>query len=121
VWRLDPPEPLPEKRIDEDALPADPNEAFELAGKKVVRRYANQIKYCYERELVKRPDLSGEIEIQVSIGPDGRVINARVARSTLSNPQVEQCVVSRFLRMEFMAPPSGGVEVLRLPYAFGTE
>lgn len=118
-WRLDAPEALPAPLEPDEPIPTDPASAFEAAGRRVVRRYATQIRLCYERELAKRPDLAGEVEVQVSIGPDGRVINARVGRSTLANSQVEQCVVSQFLRMEFPPPPSGNVEVLRLPYVFG--
>lgn len=84
----------------------------------IVKRHLNQIKYCYQRELTRRPDLGGKVVIKFAIAKDGRVSAASVKRTTLASPPVESCMVGRFLRMQFPQPTGGGIVIVSYPFVF---
>lgn len=126
-WRVDPVPALPE------AAPVDPDAAGDPVGaadpqilgtldrselQQVVRRYQNQVRYCYERELVKNADLQGKLTVKFVVGADGGVASASVQESTLENTSVETCIVGRFMRMQFPKPKGGGIVVVSYPFVF---
>jgi hypothetical protein len=84
----------------------------------VIKRSMSQIRYCYQRELTKNPSLSGKIVTKFTIAGDGTVSSAATRSSTLNNENVEQCVVSRFYRMQFPEPKEGGVVFVSYPFLF---
>ncbi len=73
----------------------------------VIRRHLSQIRYCYERELAKDPNLAGSVTIRFEIEPAGTVSSAEVSKSTLGNDRVGKCVNSRFRRMRFPESDQG--------------
>ncbi|GAB4294896.1 MAG: hypothetical protein Kow0090_09720 [Myxococcota bacterium] len=85
---------------------------------KVVRRHWAQIKYCYEKELAKNPNLFGKITTNWTIGPDGRVQVAQIIQSEMNNVAVEDCIVRNIQRWQFPHPKGGGVVVVTYPFIF---
>ncbi len=85
---------------------------------KVIRAHANEIKYCYERELQHMPGLSGKVSVSFTIGPAGEVLEAGVAESTLGNEEVEACMLSRVKRWKFPEPQGGGTVDVNHPWIF---
>jgi hypothetical protein len=65
---------------------------------RIIRRHWNEIKYCYEKELAKDPNLAGKVAVSFVIGPVGDVGEARVAESTLNNSAAEECMVANARR-----------------------
>ena len=59
--------------------------------RRIVRRHINEVKYCYEQELTKRPDLGGRITVQFTIAASGQVIASVLQSSTMGNARVESC------------------------------
>ncbi len=84
----------------------------------VVKRHLGAIKYCYQRELQREPDLAGKVVVKFVIAGDGSVSSARVRSTTIGHEGVEQCVVGRFLRMSFPEPRGGGVVLVSYPFLF---
>ena len=84
----------------------------------VIKRHMNQIRYCYQRELTRTHNLQGKIVIKFVIARDGSVSSASVKNTTMSNAAVEQCVVSRFMRMQFPSPKGGGIVIVSYPFLF---
>jgi Ca-activated chloride channel family protein len=82
----------------------------------VITRHLNQIRYCYQRALQKQPDIEGKVVITFEIDEDGKVKTAQVKSSTLGSPEVESCLVGRFLRMQF--PDTGGNITVSYPFVF---
>jgi TonB family protein len=76
----------------------------------------NQVQYCYRRELTKTPGLSGEMTVDFIVGPGGAVQSAKMASTSLNNARVEQCVLGRFMRMQF--PPVGVSSSVSYPFEF---
>jgi TonB family protein len=62
---------------------------------KVMLNHVPAIRYCYERELRRNPELKGKVTVRVTVSPDGSVNNAEIAASTLNDERVERCILSR--------------------------
>lgn len=84
----------------------------------VIKRHMNQIRYCYQRELMKNPALKGKLVIKFVIAKDGSVSSASTKSTTMNNAAVQDCVVGRFLRMQFPEPKGGGIVIVSYPFIF---
>jgi hypothetical protein len=84
----------------------------------VIKRHMNQIRYCYQRELTKNPNLGGKITIKFVIAKDGSVSKSDVKSSTMGNKSVEGCIADRFLRFQFPEPKGGGIVIVSYPFIF---
>ncbi len=84
----------------------------------VVKRHMNQIRYCYQRELSKSPELGGTITVAFEIAADGRVSSASTQSSTMANEAVETCIIGRFQRFSFPAPTDAETVRVSYPLAF---
>jgi len=85
---------------------------------KVIRDHQREIKYCYETELNKIPDLAGKVAAMFVIGPDGSVQDANVAETTLNNSTAENCMMTRIKRWKFPEPQGGGIVSVTFPWIF---
>ncbi len=87
---------------------------------RVVRSRRGSIKYCYERVLRTNPTIgSGKITVSFKIGPNGRVIAARVAGSSLKDGgRVGSCITRAIRRWPF--PKSQGYAMVRYPFLFSS-
>jgi hypothetical protein len=85
---------------------------------KVIRDHQREIKYCYEAELNKTPDLAGKVAAMFIIGPDGTVQDANVAETTLNNSSAENCMMTRIKRWKFPEPQGGGIVTVTFPWIF---
>lgn len=84
---------------------------------RVVRAHANAIKFCYEKELQRKPTLGGKLEVYWVIGPDGGVEKSKIAVSTMGDGAVEGCVVRQVKQWTF--PRSDGRTVVQsYPFLF---
>jgi TonB family protein len=85
---------------------------------KVVKRHQNEIKYCYEQEAQKNSALAGKVAVAWTIDPAGGVAEANVSESSISNANVESCIVQRIRRWKFPEPTGGGVVNVTFPWVF---
>ena len=83
--------------------------------RRYIRRKINQIKYCYEKELLVRPGLSGDVVTQFQISPMGSVLNAS-AKGVHDN--VSSCVADVIKSISFPKPKGGGLVQVRYPFTF---
>ena len=84
----------------------------------VIKQNMNQIRYCYQRELTKSPDLGGKIVVKFVIAKDGSVSKATTKKSTMGSAAVEGCINSRFMRFKFPEPKGGGIVIVSYPFMF---
>ncbi|UJR78386.1 AgmX/PglI C-terminal domain-containing protein [Sandaracinus amylolyticus] len=87
---------------------------------RVVRQNQAAVRYCYETELQRQPNLRGRIEVSWRINLQGAVTSSRVARSTMGNPRVEGCIVRQVRGWRFPQPDGGEVSV-EFPFIFGAQ
>jgi pSer/pThr/pTyr-binding forkhead associated (FHA) protein len=84
--------------------------------RRIIRRHINEVKYCYEQELTKKPELGGRIMVQFTIAASGQVIASVLQNSTMSNARVENCTVQAVRRWEFPKPLGGGIVIVSYPF-----
>jgi hypothetical protein len=88
---------------------------------RVIKRHMNQIKYCYQRELSKDPNLGGKITMKFVIAKDGSVSKASTQKSTMGSSTVESCINRRFQRFKFPEPKDGGIVIVSYPFVFAPK
>jgi hypothetical protein len=84
--------------------------------RRIIRRHLNEVKFCYEKELLKKSDLYGRIMIQFTIAGTGSVVASVVQNSTMNNSEVEQCIAGAVRRWEFPKPQGGGIVIVSYPF-----
>lgn len=77
--------------------------------RRVVRQRFNQLRYCYEKSLVSKPDLQGKVVVRFVIDSTGAVTKAEATSSTLGDDTATACIVSVFKKMQFPKPVTGSV------------
>lgn len=82
----------------------------------VIQSHINEVRYCYERELVKQSDLFGRIMVRFTIADSGEVVESAVQRSTTNNEQVDRCTAQAVRRWRFPKPVGGGTVVVSYPF-----
>lgn len=87
---------------------------------RVVRAHQSAIRYCYEVEVQRQPNLRGRITISWRIALSGGVSSARVSESSLGNSRVEGCIVRQVRRWRFPQPDGGECQV-SYPFIFGVQ
>ncbi len=110
---------LPPKRGTEIAPPPPVVRVVGSLDKSIIRRvirtHLNEVRFCYEKELMKAAALSGRITTRFTIGATGAVVSSGIEASTLGNPAVEACVAAAVRRWDFPRP-EGGVVVVSYPF-----
>jgi TonB family protein len=86
--------------------------------RKVIQDHRSQIRTCYESLLNQFPNLGGKVQVQFTIGEEGQVLLSKVAQSSASNGQLEQCVSSRVRLWQFPKPKGGGTVMVTYPFIF---
>ncbi len=80
--------------------------------RRVVRRHAREIKYCYEMAVRKKPSLQGKLSFQLVIGVDGKVKASTIKSNTIGDDAVGRCVAQKARRWIFPEPGDGVVRVV---------
>ncbi len=85
---------------------------------RVVNKNKSGVEYCIQRALKINPSLKGRIDVEIEISPSGRVIAARIIKSTLKDKSLERCILRKLKRWRGFGKidPSYGNLKLRLPF-----
>jgi TonB family protein len=86
--------------------------------RRVIRSNLNQIRFCYEKELIKTPQLNGRLAVQFVIAGTGVVSTAVIKDSTLGSSGVESCVTQAVRRWSFPQGRSAGMTMVTYPFVF---
>src|SRR5262249_5693530 len=85
--------------------------------RRIIRLHLNEVRYCYEQELPRHPELAGRLVVQFMVAGTGRVISSVLEKtSTLANPRVGMCVTEAVGRWEFPRPEGGGLVQVSYPF-----
>lgn len=88
---------------------------------RVIRQHIAQIRYCYEKELVRTPGLFGKVDSRFTISASGWVERAEVSHSTIGSGEVERCIISKIRTWRFPKPKGGGIVIVKYPFIFKTS
>ncbi len=87
--------------------------------KAIIRRYIKRniqkITYCYEKQLLAKPGLSGTVQTQFFITPNG---NVATSSGSGVDPEVANCVADVIKGIEFPKPKGGGGVQVNYPFTF---
>ena len=84
--------------------------------RRIIRRHLNEVKFCYEKELLRKADLYGRVTVHFTISGTGQVVASIVQQSTMNAPVVEQCIADAVKRWEFPKPQGGGIVIVSYPF-----
>jgi Ca-activated chloride channel family protein len=105
--------------IDESADRADDDGGLGMAA--VRRALATSTRGpdgCYERKLMTRPDLAGEVSVSVSVDGTGSVREAKIDRSTMGAADLDDCVLTEVQGIRFPAAGGTNITVVNHTYYF---
>jgi TonB family protein len=86
---------------------------------RVINSHNDAIEYCYKKEAKLNPNLKGDIQIEFTVGYNGRVKGVQVIRSSLRNKSVENCISGRIRGWRFKSiDKSEGDVKVRQKYIF---
>lgn len=85
---------------------------------RVVKDHLQAIRYCYQSELQREPELGGKVVVKFVIDRYGAVSTSNVKSSSMEHPGVEKCVADRFFRMRFPKPKGEGIVIVSYPFVF---
>jgi len=106
-----------------DSIPPSDSVRREIEVRETVLRHAPDVKRCYQDEGLRRnPELSGKIDLELTILPTGTVDSVNVATSFAGPGQheVTTCVASRARNWRFDRGPYA-VETVVFPFVFTPE
>lgn len=87
--------------------------------KEIIRRYIkrneSKLQYCFEKQLLGKPGIQGDIQAQFIIMPNGGV-QSSVAKGF--DPEVARCVGEVIGAIEFPRPTDGGTVDVNYPLTF---
>jgi hypothetical protein len=84
-----------------------------------IRKHRQQIRYCYERELTRHPNLAGKLRVHFVINHRGHVSTAEASQSSsLAAGNLRSCVLARVRGWRFPRPTGGGEVDVTYPFLF---
>ena len=84
--------------------------------RRIVRAHINEVRHCYNKGLAKDEELAGKVTIDFTIAATGKVSDAEVDTTTLSDEDVGKCIAKAVKRWKFPKPRGGGVVVVKYPF-----
>ena len=85
---------------------------------KVEKMHQKEIQACYEKELIKKTGISGQLIVNWVITPRGTVEQIKIKESTLNNKNVEKCIVDVLKSWKYPTPKDGGSVSVEFPFIF---
>ncbi len=83
----------------------------------VVRANQPAVYACYA-EARAAGDLKGSMVVRVLIAPDGAVRDAQVVKTSITNQNMQRCIVGKMRRMKFKPISSNTIQQVDIPYDF---
>lgn len=103
--------PLSEEAMIEGGLDPDQVDA-------VIQRNKGQLRYCYEKALQSKPNVSGRVAIDFVISAAGHVSTAKVAHTSTKSAIIDSCILDTLKNLKF-PKPKGNVSVkVNYPFRF---
>lgn len=89
--------------------------------KQVIDANYEQVRYCYNLELVRANGLIGKVRYEWVIGAEGQVSSVRVEEQSPGMDAVASCVARKIAGWRFPKPKGGGEVVVHYPFVFNAR
>ena len=89
--------------------------------KKVVDDANKRVRYCYEKQLARKPKLKGRLEIKWVIAQSGKVVSAKVAKDTAKDEILAACMVKLVRSLEFPKVKDTKPKSVTYPFVFSAN
>ena len=86
--------------------------------RRIIRRHINEVHYCYQQSLQRKPSLGGRIVLSFLILPQGTTTAVTPANDTVGDPALASCLVQAGRRWLYPAPQGGGIVKVSFPFVF---
>jgi len=87
--------------------------------RRIVASYLGGLRYLYNKELRKDPELRGKFGVRFEIAPSGRVTGTQQVSSTLGSPQLERAILGNIRKWKFpRIPEKNGSVKVTYPFVF---
>jgi hypothetical protein len=83
----------------------------------VVNQHLREIQYCYEKNLLLAPNLSGKVVMEWTISVAGSVSVVKTQTNTMATPAVAMCISAK-IKSWIFPKPKGGVVIVSYPFIF---
>jgi len=93
--------------------------AMEVSGP--ISLQQGMLESCYRPGLLRDPDLSGSLRVNLVIETDGTVAQARISGSSLGDEQVSACFLGVLEDLRFSRPSDGQPAVVEYTFALTSE
>jgi outer membrane biosynthesis protein TonB len=86
---------------------------------KVINDHMKEVQACYERALVRDPNITGKLLLEWTIDLGGSVTQAKIKESSMKNTEVGGCIVEHLRGWHFPSP-KGGIVIVSYPFLFNS-
>jgi len=86
---------------------------------KVVNKNIGQVRYCYERTLLKAPNVRGKVILEWTIAPTGKVRSVSTSFSSVNADALTRCIMRKIKGWKF-PKPKGGQVIVAYPFVFNS-
>ncbi len=84
---------------------------------KAINKKLYRLTYCYEKALLRKPNLSGIIKIQWTIKKNRKVRGTKIVSSQMKDNKLHKCLMKEIRKIRFPAPKGGDATVI-YPFKF---
>lgn len=71
---------------------------------KIIKQQITSIEFCYQKTLKKKPNIQGEVIIQLVIDSKGKVTKANLVSSKLNDKKLQECILQKIKGLNFSPP-----------------
>ena len=86
---------------------------------KILKQQIPSIELCYQKALEKKPNIQGDVTLQLIIDSKGQVIKVSLVSSKLNNKNLEQCIIQKIKELTFPTPE--GTEKVNATVSFNLK
>lgn len=118
--------PLEATSVSPGSLPrgvqlGNPNPIGFMTGKvadKAIQPFISAISGCWDAALARDPSQSGRMTGKVAVGPDGALMETGITGSSLTDPELEACVVGVLGQLRYEPLGEGKTALVLYPFLF---
>ena len=84
----------------------------------VIRNNIKLFESCYKKSLQENPKAHGKVELRWTVTEGGKAQNVKVAKSSISDESLHNCMMGELAKLKFPEPPAGQVAEVSYPFVF---